>query len=129
MTIELLRSHASSFCLQAPSVSMIPRHGCDTVATPRNGGPARSAQPGDATIGRIGRDRTTMSEDVTTSTVTVGGYSGGEIEAYLAVPDDGAAARGSVVVIHHMPGYDTSTRRSSGSSLRTGMRRWKPGKS
>ena len=26
------------------------------------------------------------------------------------MPDDGAAARGSVVVIHHMPGYDSSTK-------------------
>ena len=26
------------------------------------------------------------------------------------MPDDGAASRGSVVVIHHMPGYDTSTK-------------------
>jgi carboxymethylenebutenolidase len=50
------------------------------------------------------------SEALTASTITIGGYGGDEIEAYLAVPDDGAAARGSVVVIHHMPGYDTSTK-------------------
>jgi carboxymethylenebutenolidase len=50
------------------------------------------------------------SEALTASTITIGGYGGDDIEAYLAVPDDGASARGSVVVIHHMPGYDTSTK-------------------
>jgi carboxymethylenebutenolidase len=50
------------------------------------------------------------SEALTASTIAIGGHGGDEIEAYLAVPDDGAAARGSVVVIHHMPGYDTSTK-------------------
>ena len=51
-----------------------------------------------------------MSEALTASTVSFTGHGGDEIEAYLAVPDDGAAERGSVVVIHHMPGYDTSTK-------------------
>src|SRR5215475_13524359 len=51
-----------------------------------------------------------MSEALTASTITMSGHGGDEIEAYLAVPDDGSAARGSVVVIHHMPGYDTSTK-------------------
>jgi carboxymethylenebutenolidase len=51
-----------------------------------------------------------MSEALTASTVTMSGHNGDVIEAYLAVPDDGAAARGSVVVLHHMPGYDTSTK-------------------
>jgi len=51
-----------------------------------------------------------MSEALTASTVTIRGHGDDEIEAYLAVPDDGATARGSVVVIHHMPGYDTSTK-------------------
>lgn len=51
-----------------------------------------------------------MSEALTASTVTMNGHSGDEIEAYLAVPDDGATARGGVVVLHHMPGYDTSTK-------------------
>jgi carboxymethylenebutenolidase len=50
------------------------------------------------------------SEALTASTITIGGHGGDEIEAYLAVPDDGAPARGSVVVIHHMPGYDSSTK-------------------
>jgi carboxymethylenebutenolidase len=51
-----------------------------------------------------------MSEDLTAQTVRISGFGGDEIEAYLAVPDDGAAARGSVVVIHHMPGYDSSSK-------------------
>ena len=51
-----------------------------------------------------------MSEALTAATIRVTGYGDDEIEAYLAVPDDGAAARGSVVVIHHMPGYDSSTK-------------------
>src|SRR5262249_60917769 len=53
---------------------------------------------------------TAMSEALTASTVTMSGHGGDEVEAYLAVPVDGASARGSVVVIHHMPGYDTSTK-------------------
>src|ERR1700722_6774699 len=51
-----------------------------------------------------------MSEALTAKTITITGSGGDEIEAYLAVPDDGAASRGSVVVIHHMPGYDSSTK-------------------
>jgi len=51
-----------------------------------------------------------MSEALTASTITMKGHGGDEIEAYLAVPDDGATARGGVVVLHHMPGYDTSTK-------------------
>jgi carboxymethylenebutenolidase len=51
-----------------------------------------------------------MSEALTASTVSISGHGGDEIEAYLAVPDDGSTARGSVVVIHHMPGYDSSTK-------------------
>jgi carboxymethylenebutenolidase len=51
-----------------------------------------------------------MSEALTASTISISGHHGDDIEAYLAVPDDGAPARGSVVVIHHMPGYDTSTK-------------------
>ena len=51
-----------------------------------------------------------MREDLTATTITITGAGGDVVEAYLARPDDGAAARGSVVVIHHMPGYDTSTK-------------------
>jgi carboxymethylenebutenolidase len=51
-----------------------------------------------------------MKEALTAKTITISGNGGDEIEAYLAVPDDGSASHGSVVVIHHMPGYDTSTK-------------------
>ena len=51
-----------------------------------------------------------MSEALTASTITIAGSGGDQIEAYLAVPQDGAGPRGSVVVIHHMPGYDSSTK-------------------
>jgi carboxymethylenebutenolidase len=51
-----------------------------------------------------------MSEALTAQTIIVTGFGGDEIEAYLAVPDAGAASRGSVVVIYHMPGYDSSSK-------------------
>ncbi|WP_326835968.1 dienelactone hydrolase family protein [Amycolatopsis rhabdoformis] len=50
-----------------------------------------------------------MSDTLTAGTVTITGHGGDEIEAYLARPLD-AAPRGGVVVIHHMPGYDLSTK-------------------
>jgi len=50
------------------------------------------------------------SEGLTAQTIRIAGFGGDEIEAYLAVPDDGAASRASVIVIHHMPGYDSSTK-------------------
>lgn len=51
-----------------------------------------------------------MSEALTAKTISITGHGGDEVEAYLAVPDDGSSPRGSVVVIHHMPGYDSSTK-------------------
>jgi carboxymethylenebutenolidase len=51
-----------------------------------------------------------MSEELTAQTVGIAGFGGDEIEAYLAVPDNGASTGGSVVVIHHMPGYDSSSK-------------------
>jgi carboxymethylenebutenolidase len=51
-----------------------------------------------------------MSEELTAQTVGIAGFGGDEIEAYLAVPDNGATTGGSVVVIHHMPGYDSSSK-------------------
>jgi carboxymethylenebutenolidase len=50
-----------------------------------------------------------MSDSLTATTIRITGHGGDEIEAYLAEPlDDGR--RGGVVVIHHMPGYDRSTK-------------------
>jgi carboxymethylenebutenolidase len=51
-----------------------------------------------------------MDEALTARTVRITGHGGDEIEAYLALPDDGSDSRGSVVVIHHMPGYDSATK-------------------
>ncbi|MHB1613201.1 MAG: dienelactone hydrolase family protein [Actinomycetes bacterium] len=50
-----------------------------------------------------------MDEALTARTVRIAGHGGDEIEAYLAVPDT-AAPFGSVVVIHHMPGFDSPTK-------------------
>ena len=50
-----------------------------------------------------------MSESLSARTVRISGHGGDEVEAYLARPD-GDAARGGVVVIHHLPGYDRATK-------------------
>src|SRR5260370_6421401 len=50
-----------------------------------------------------------MDEALTAETVTLTGHGGDEIEAYLARPI-GAESFGGVVVIHHMPGYDSGTK-------------------
>ena len=52
-----------------------------------------------------------MSYDMRAETVRITGHGGDEIEAYLAQPiGDDINPRGGVVVIHHMPGYDESTK-------------------
>src|SRR5580658_641013 len=51
-----------------------------------------------------------MSSDaMAAGTTTITSRQGDEIEAYHAWPTD-AESHGSVVVIHHMPGYDSSTK-------------------
>jgi carboxymethylenebutenolidase len=50
-----------------------------------------------------------MDEALTAETISIAGHGGDEIEAYLARPE-GVASFGSVVVIHHMPGYDSATK-------------------
>ena len=50
-----------------------------------------------------------MKESLTAETITITGHDGDEIEAYLALPND-TDTYGGVVVIHHMPGYDSSTK-------------------
>ncbi|GLY67252.1 dienelactone hydrolase family protein [Amycolatopsis taiwanensis] len=50
-----------------------------------------------------------MSDAMQAETITIAGHDGDQIEAYLARPLD-SAARGGVVVIHHMPGYDAATK-------------------
>src|ERR1700751_1997411 len=50
-----------------------------------------------------------MNEALIAETISITGHGGDEIEAYLARPL-GQDSFGGVVVIHHMPGYDTSTK-------------------
>ena len=50
-----------------------------------------------------------MKDSLIAETISIAGHGGDEIEAYLARPlaEDSV---GSVVVIHHMPGYDAGTK-------------------
>ncbi|HTS96334.1 MAG TPA: dienelactone hydrolase family protein [Streptosporangiaceae bacterium] len=50
-----------------------------------------------------------MNEALIAETISITGHGGEEIEAYLARPL-GQDSFGSVVVIHHMPGYDSPTK-------------------
>jgi carboxymethylenebutenolidase len=50
-----------------------------------------------------------VTHNLRADTITIKGHEGDEIEAYLAVPTDVEHA-GSIVVIHHMPGYDEATK-------------------
>jgi carboxymethylenebutenolidase len=50
-----------------------------------------------------------MNEDLTAETIMIHGHNGDEIEAYLARPL-GVESFGGVVVIHHMPGYDSGSK-------------------
>jgi carboxymethylenebutenolidase len=50
-----------------------------------------------------------VDESLIAETVMINGYGGDEIEAYRAMPSD-RDSYGGVVVIHHMPGYDSGTK-------------------
>jgi carboxymethylenebutenolidase len=50
-----------------------------------------------------------MTHNLIADTITLTGHNGDEIEAYLAQPTD-VDKVGSIVVIHHMPGYDDETK-------------------
>jgi len=50
-----------------------------------------------------------MNEALSAETISIAGHGGDEIEAYLARPLE-SDTFGSVVVIHHMPGYDSETK-------------------
>lgn len=50
-----------------------------------------------------------MSSELSAETIHIPGHGDEDIEAYLATPA-GDSRRGGVVVIHHMPGYDRSTK-------------------
>jgi carboxymethylenebutenolidase len=51
-----------------------------------------------------------MSDGMIAETVTMTGHGGDEIEAYFARPTARPGGQPSVVVIHHMPGYDRATK-------------------
>jgi carboxymethylenebutenolidase len=50
-----------------------------------------------------------VTHNLRADTTTMKGHGGDEIETYLAVPTD-VEQCGSIVVIHHMPGYDEGTK-------------------
>src|SRR3954471_24147037 len=50
-----------------------------------------------------------MSDGIIAETTTIKGHNSEEIEAYFARPVDGDA-QPSVVVLHHMPGYDRASK-------------------
>lgn len=50
-----------------------------------------------------------MNDAIQAGSMRISGASGDEIEAYAAAPVDGGTT-GGVVVIHHMPGYDSATK-------------------
>jgi carboxymethylenebutenolidase len=50
-----------------------------------------------------------VTHNLRADTITIAGHHADEIEAYLATPTD-VGRVGSVVVIHHMPGYDEATK-------------------
>jgi carboxymethylenebutenolidase len=50
-----------------------------------------------------------MTDSLSAQTIMITGHDGDEIEAYQARPA-AEGARGGVVVIHHMPGYDRATK-------------------
>src|SRR3569833_2345835 len=51
-----------------------------------------------------------MQEALSACTITIDGFQGDPIEAYLATPGAESATGGSVVVIHHAPGFDSSSK-------------------
>src|SRR5437764_10315258 len=50
-----------------------------------------------------------MSDRMTAGTVTIAGHGGDEIEAYCGYPSD-TMDQPSVVVLHHMSGYDRASK-------------------
>lgn len=50
-----------------------------------------------------------MTHNLRADTIIISGDKGDDIEAYFAVPTD-VERHGSIVVIHHLPGYDEATK-------------------
>src|SRR5580704_17357052 len=79
---------------------------------------SEAAEPGLEGLGRTGAARAIeadrrwdlrMKDAMIAETVSITGHGGDQIEAYLARPL-GPGPYGSVVVIHHMPGYDEGSK-------------------
>jgi carboxymethylenebutenolidase len=51
----------------------------------------------------------TINDTITAGTISIKGHGGDTLEAYLASPAE-PAPRGSMIVLHHMPGYDEGTK-------------------
>ena len=64
-----------------------------------------------------------MKDDLTAETISIAGHGGDDIEAYLARPLGAGSRVGSVVVIHHMPGYDSGTKEIARRFAANGLRR------
>jgi carboxymethylenebutenolidase len=50
-----------------------------------------------------------VTHNLRADTISITGHGGDEIEAYLAIPTD-APQVGSMIIIHHLPGYDEGTK-------------------
>src|ERR1022692_3321211 len=59
--------------------------------------------------GKIAQKEARMKDALTAQTISISGYGGDEIEAYLARPL-GEESFGGVVVNHPIPGYDAPTK-------------------
>jgi len=70
-------------------------------------GPQGDGEPFPNSLSVMTQDRNDF--DMKAETITFKGHGGDEIEAYLAQPL-GDGPYGGVVVIHHMPGYDRSSK-------------------
>jgi carboxymethylenebutenolidase len=53
-----------------------------------------------------------VTDGIVAQTITLAGHGGDEIEGYLAHPLDGSD-QPSVVVLHHMPGYDRASKETA----------------
>jgi carboxymethylenebutenolidase len=53
---------------------------------------------------------TMMNTTMQCGTDTITGHGGEQIEAYVALPQNVSGPVGGVVVIHHMPGFDSATK-------------------
>ena len=50
-----------------------------------------------------------MSESLTASFIMFTGANGDQVQGYLVIPE-GSTPRGSVIVVHHMPGFDRGSK-------------------